>query len=203
MVVCVCIYLHLYILSHKIVVCTVSKAHTHAHIYTHIYTHTHTHTYNLSLSLIHTRTHTHTHTHTHTRTHTHTLTLAHAYTYTHTHTHTQRVGTNCSTLQHSAREGSMTRRKRNERVKRRMREVTRIYEINLHIVEMTYIYIYICTSHLYAFISQMRVTCLKHVCYFIWWLRWGWVFLERTRILSGVQFTRLFIEFMFVEIICW
>jgi len=29
--------------------------------------------------------------------------------------------------------------------------------------------------------------------------RWGWVFLERTRILSGIQFTTLFIEIFFVE----
>jgi len=30
-------------------------------------------------------------------------------------------------------------------------------------------------------------------------LRWGWVFLERTRILSGIQFTTHFIEFLVVE----
>ena len=30
-------------------------------------------------------------------------------------------------------------------------------------------------------------------------LRWGWVFLERTRILSGIQFTTHFIEFIVVE----
>jgi len=30
-------------------------------------------------------------------------------------------------------------------------------------------------------------------------LRWGWVFLERTRILSGIQFTIHFIEFFVVE----
>jgi len=30
-------------------------------------------------------------------------------------------------------------------------------------------------------------------------LRWGWVFLERTRILSGMQFTTHFIEFFVVE----
>jgi len=30
-------------------------------------------------------------------------------------------------------------------------------------------------------------------------LRWGWVFLERTRILSGIQFTTYFIEFFVVE----
>ena len=30
-------------------------------------------------------------------------------------------------------------------------------------------------------------------------LRWGWVFLERTRILSGIQFTRYFIEIFVVE----
>jgi len=29
--------------------------------------------------------------------------------------------------------------------------------------------------------------------------RWGWVFLERTRILSGIQFTAYFIEFFVVE----
>jgi len=30
-------------------------------------------------------------------------------------------------------------------------------------------------------------------------LRWGWVFLERTRILSGIQFTAYFIEIFVVE----
>ena len=30
-------------------------------------------------------------------------------------------------------------------------------------------------------------------------LRWGWIFLERTRILSGIQFTTHFIEFFVVE----
>jgi len=30
-------------------------------------------------------------------------------------------------------------------------------------------------------------------------LRWGWVFLERTRILSGIQFTTYFIDFFVVE----
>jgi len=30
-------------------------------------------------------------------------------------------------------------------------------------------------------------------------LRWGWVFLERTRILSGIQFTTYFIEILVVE----
>jgi len=30
-------------------------------------------------------------------------------------------------------------------------------------------------------------------------LRWGWVFLERARILSGIQFTIHFIDFSVVE----
>ena len=30
-------------------------------------------------------------------------------------------------------------------------------------------------------------------------LRWGWVFLERTRILSGIQFRTYFIEIFVVE----
>jgi len=30
-------------------------------------------------------------------------------------------------------------------------------------------------------------------------LRWGWVLLERTRILSGIQFTMHFIDFFVVE----
>jgi len=30
-------------------------------------------------------------------------------------------------------------------------------------------------------------------------LRWGWVFLERTRILSGIQFLTHFIDFLVVE----
>jgi len=32
-----------------------------------------------------------------------------------------------------------------------------------------------------------------------WRLRWGWVFLKRTRILSGIQFTTHFIEICVVE----
>ena len=32
-----------------------------------------------------------------------------------------------------------------------------------------------------------------------WVLRWGWVFLERTRILSGIHFTTYFIEIFVVE----
>jgi len=32
-----------------------------------------------------------------------------------------------------------------------------------------------------------------------WTLRWGWVFLERTRILSGIQFTTHFNEIFVVE----
>jgi len=41
----------------------------------------------------------------------------------------------------------------------------------------------------------------KHPKWQIWEfsLRWGWVFLERTRILSGIQFTTYFIEFFVVE----
>ena len=35
--------------------------------------------------------------------------------------------------------------------------------------------------------------------WFLKWLRWGWVFLERTRILSGIQFTTHFIEICVVE----
>jgi len=34
---------------------------------------------------------------------------------------------------------------------------------------------------------------------FIYQLRWGWVFLERTRILSGIQLTRYFIELLLWE----
>ena len=36
---------------------------------------------------------------------------------------------------------------------------------------------------------------------FVWFvlLRWGWIFLERTRILSGIQFTTYFIEFSDVQ----
>jgi len=41
------------------------------------------------------------------------------------------------------------------------------------------------------------------VVFFLGWripkLRWGWVFLKQTRILSRLQFTRYFIEFVFLE----
>jgi len=41
------------------------------------------------------------------------------------------------------------------------------------------------------------------VVFFLGWripkLRWGWVFLKQTRILSRFQFTRYFIEFVFLE----
>jgi len=45
-----------------------------------------------------------------------------------------------------------------------------------------------CLSYFWKFFSS----CLLR-------LRWGWVFLERTRILSGIQFTTHFIEFLIVE----
>jgi len=32
-----------------------------------------------------------------------------------------------------------------------------------------------------------------------YFFRWGWILLERTRILSGIQFTRHYIEFVVVE----
>jgi len=44
--------------------------------------------------------------------------------------------------------------------------------------------------------------CFKSVALFChpqYLLRWGWVFLERTRILSGIQFTTYFIERFVVE----
>ena len=40
----------------------------------------------------------------------------------------------------------------------------------------------------------------ENICVFcIVLLRWGWVFLERTRILSGIQFTTHFIEIFVME----
>jgi len=48
--------------------------------------------------------------------------------------------------------------------------------------------------------SQLVVwKCLSFVFLHSHLLRWGWVFLERTRILSGIQFTTYFIEFFVVE----
>jgi len=37
------------------------------------------------------------------------------------------------------------------------------------------------------------------ITHLVRWLRWGWVFLERTRILSGIQFTTHFIDFFVME----
>ena len=56
--------------------------------------------------------------------------------------------------------------------------------IHVHI----YIYIYI---YVYIYIYKYKYVYIP--------LRWGWVFLERTRILSGIQFTTYFIEIFVVE----
>ena len=45
----------------------------------------------------------------------------------------------------------------------------------------------------YAFLILGHVSAMKI------FLRWGWFFLEGTRILSGIQFPRHFIEFVVVE----
>jgi len=47
---------------------------------------------------------------------------------------------------------------------------------------------------------QMIRWFASHTCQWVrFTLRWGWVFLETTRILSGIQFTTHFIEFSVVE----
>jgi len=41
--------------------------------------------------------------------------------------------------------------------------------------------------------------CIMHIYHtHMYVLRWGWVFLERTQILSGIQFTTHFIDFFVV-----
>jgi len=49
------------------------------------------------------------------------------------------------------------------------------------------------------FLCWVADTQLNHVTVMSTRFRWGWVFVERTRILSGIQFTRHFIEFFAVE----
>jgi len=46
--------------------------------------------------------------------------------------------------------------------------------------------------------SVLSITEITEYTYFSL-LRWGWVFLERTRILSGIQFTTHFIHFLVAE----
>ena len=51
-------------------------------------------------------------------------------------------------------------------------------------------------------VARTSARCLGHPprpVFFSDYLRWGWVFLERTRILSGIQFTTHFIEILVVE----
>ena len=52
-----------------------------------------------------------------------------------------------------------------------------------------------------AFFFKGFRSTLKAVFIFkrYYYLRWGWVFLERTRILSGIQFTTYFIEIFVLE----
>jgi len=47
-------------------------------------------------------------------------------------------------------------------------------------------------------LESTAYAALRHMIIFFK-LRWGWVFLERTRILSGIQFTMHSIEFFVVE----
>jgi len=47
--------------------------------------------------------------------------------------------------------------------------------------------------------SVGRETCFSLPVSGRFHLRWGWVFLERTQILSGIQFTTRFIDFFVVE----
>ena len=60
--------------------------------------------------------------------------------------------------------------------------------ICIHVYIYTYIHVYIYT---YIHIYSVDVGFLT--------LRWGWVYLERTQIFSGIQFTKHLIEFIFVE----
>jgi len=53
----------------------------------------------------------------------------------------------------------------------------------------TYLYIYV---RIYS-----KIYTYMYVHAYV--LRWGWVFLERKRILNGIQFTAHFIEFLVVE----
>ena len=70
-----------------------------------------------------------------------------------------------------------------------------------------YIYIYICIHiyiYIYIFIHTYICICMYIYIYTYMYvctttLRWGWVFLEGTRILSGIQFTTHFVEFFGVE----
>ena len=60
-------------------------------------------------------------------------------------------------------------------------------------------------AHLYTFYlcqlspAQHYLWQLSPAHLYLWQLRRGWVFLERTRILSGIQFTTYFIEIFVVE----
>jgi len=47
----------------------------------------------------------------------------------------------------------------------------------------------------HGFDTRLPSDPMNHAKY----LKWGWVFLERTRILIGIQFTTHFIDFFVVE----
>jgi len=56
-----------------------------------------------------------------------------------------------------------------------------------------------CTQYIFVCIyARRRDEIFKIFGLTVFFLRWGWVFLERTRILNGIQFTTHFIEFFVV-----
>ena len=65
-----------------------------------------------------------------------------------------------------------------------------------YIYTYTFIYKYI---YAYIYINIYEYIYIHTNIYIYIHLRWGWVFLERTRILSGIQFTTYFIEFFVVK----
>ena len=66
-----------------------------------------------------------------------------------------------------------------------------------HIYISIYKCVHVVVNHMFLRISTPVLNFLTTSS--SWSLRWGWVFLERTRILSGIQFTTHFIEFLVVE----
>ena len=61
-------------------------------------------------------------------------------------------------------------------------------------------YSYMCTQYIFVCIyARRRDEIFKIFGLTVFFLRWGWVFLERTRILNGIQFTTHFIDFFAVE----
>ena len=182
--------------------------HTHANTSTNTQKHTHTHTNANTHKNKHTYTHTHVHTHVHTHTHTHARTHTQPGRHTNIHRHTQthtckhRDSPIASHIRlhsmyicsHKVKKDGMWAQIHEKRMEDFENACNTWENVTL---EMSW----------WEEIDKKRQQESTHITRQVgthathksWSLRWGWVFLERTPIFSGIQFTRYFIEIVVME----